>query len=92
MRDLNGIRTRIDHVDDHIIKLLQERVMLAQEAARIKNQTQAPLTDEAREEAVMQRLLAQCNEPLLKKWIPKIYTSIFALSKEVRARISKDTP
>lgn len=92
MRDLNRIRTRIDRVDDHIIKLLQERMMLAEEIARIKNQTQAPLTDGAREEAVIQRLLAQCHEPLLKKWLPQLYTSIFVLSKQVRARMSKDTP
>lgn len=91
MRDLNNIRNRIDRVDDRIITLLQERVMLARKVAHIKNQTQAAFTDGAREKVVIQRLVARCHEPLLNKWIPLIYTSIFALSKEVRAEMLRYT-
>lgn len=85
MTTLDSIREQIDEVDRQIVVLLEKRVGLAREVARIKRGVgQAPLTDKAREDKIITRLQTLITDPILKDALGDIYSRLFSLSKIVR--------
>jgi histidinol-phosphate aminotransferase len=54
--DLQQLRSEIDHLDDEILGLLQARAQLVTRVGRLKAQTNTPVLDPAREQAVLERV------------------------------------
>lgn len=64
MDDITAIRSRIDALDDEIIKLFLERVEIADQIAAYKREHKLPVFDRSRESAVLARAAAQVPEDL----------------------------
>lgn len=55
-RALASSRQRIDHIDDQIVKLLNERATVVREVGIVKTRFHAPATSPGREEEVLNRV------------------------------------
>lgn len=74
-------REQLDVIDDQLVALFNERMDVVEEVARIKRQQGGAINDPAREEAILERLTAQCS-PERKVALRRLYTTLFEVSKE----------
>ena len=67
--ELSEIRTRIDAVDDQLLKLFLERMELAEEVAAYKNEHHLPILNKQREREILAKVTARAGdkEPPKKK-------------------------
>lgn len=79
---MQDLRSKIDKIDDEILKLLTERLSLASQIGEIKKQTSKDISDFEREEQIIERLSQKGN--LTKEQITMIYQKIFLLTKQVQ--------
>lgn len=77
-RALSSARQRIDHVDDQIVKLLNERAAIVHEVGLVKTRFHAPASAPAREEQVLRRVSDQARAPLTPDAVRKIYQTLLA--------------
>ncbi len=75
-RALSSVRERIDHVDDQIVKLLNDRASIVREVGAVKTKFHAPASAPAREEQVLRRVSDQARAPLTPDAVRKIYQTI----------------
>lgn len=80
MRDLKQIRSEIDAIDQNLVALFQRRLEVMDEVALAKKTEGVPLTDPAREEAILKRL--EELAPACAEETRKLYSLIFSLAKE----------
>jgi len=81
--DLNILRTKIDAIDNQILKLLNERMQIVKEVGEYKNRNGAPVYRPEREVEIIERL-SKLNKGLLtKSAIEAIYLEIFAVSRNL---------
>ncbi|MCS7003969.1 MAG: prephenate dehydratase [Cytophagales bacterium] len=80
---LAQIRSQIDHIDDQILILLNERMKLVQQVGEIKRQSNAMIYRPEREKAIIDRLSAQNRGLLTKKGIEAVFMEIFAISRNL---------
>jgi chorismate mutase/prephenate dehydratase len=85
--DLNGLRTRIDEIDDKVIDLLNERMSYAKEIGVIKEKGDEPYFRPDRESEILRRLAERCNH-LSKKGLQAIYHQIFAESLNLESPLT----
>ena len=55
------IRQQLDKVDDRLVRVLAERCRFIDELAELKSNSNVGLRDEAREQAILQRVAARAN-------------------------------
>ena len=60
--ELSEIRTRIDAVDDQLLKLFLERMELAEEVAAYKNEHHLPILNKQREREILAKVTARAGE------------------------------
>ncbi|MEN9327606.1 MAG: hypothetical protein RI947_414 [Candidatus Parcubacteria bacterium] len=89
--DLSPLRTRLDAIDKQIAELLTERFEIAKEVGAVKKRNNAPITDTVREQALIQKLEQQIDDPLLKEYIEPIYRSVIASCKAPQQLFAYDT-
>jgi len=77
-RALSSSRQRIDHIDDQIVKLLNERATVVREVGIVKTRFHAPASAPGREEQVLQRVSEQARAPLASEAVRKIYQTMLA--------------
>src|SRR3984893_13863437 len=75
---LRHLRTHIDKLDLHILKMVNERAALAAEIGRVKNDHGAEVFSPAREEEVLQNMLAANKGPLDEATIRAVYREIMS--------------
>ncbi|MDQ3535550.1 MAG: prephenate dehydratase [Bacteroidota bacterium] len=81
--NLNKLRKEIDHIDDHILSLLNQRMTIVKEIGEIKNLNKSIIYRPEREKSIIDRL-SQHNPGLLnRKAIEAIYLEIFAVSRNM---------
>lgn len=77
---LKGVRSRIDAIDDEILRLLSERGQLAQQVARIKRE--AGETDDfyrpEREHAILRRVQEQNPGPLSDETVARFFREVMS--------------
>ena len=78
---LEDLRNEIDAIDDEIAPLLARRMSLAAQVAAIKRQCGAPILQQDREQAILDRLGAAI-EPEYQPALATIYKAIFRASRE----------
>jgi len=77
-RALTSSRQHIDHIDDQIVKLLNERAAVVHEVGMIKMRFHAPASAPGREEQVLRRVSDQARAPLTPEAVHKIYQTLLA--------------
>jgi chorismate mutase / prephenate dehydratase len=75
---LKSSRQRIDHIDDQIVKLLNERATVVREVGIVKTRFHAPASAPGREEQVLRRVADQAHAPLTPDAVRKIYHALLA--------------
>lgn len=75
-------RKIIDKLDSMIIKLLNNRLQIAQDIVNLKRKYGLPVTSLLREKQIINKLQKISKNKNLRKDIPKIYKIIFRLSKK----------
>lgn len=75
---LRSLRSQIDRLDLHILKLVNERAGLAAEIGKIKNDHGSEVFSPAREEEVLQNVLEANKGPLGEETIRAIYREIMS--------------
>src|SRR5213079_1184558 len=81
---LRDMRERIDKLDLHILKLVNERAGIAAEIGRLKNDTSAEPFAPAREEEVLENVLQQNKGPLDNNTIRAIFREIISGSRSLQ--------
>jgi len=75
---LKSSRERIDHIDDQIVKLLNERAAVVREVGLVKTRFHAPASAPGREEQVLRRVSDEARAPLTPDAVRKIYQALLA--------------
>jgi len=76
--ELQGLRDKIDALDDQLIKLLAERAGYVQEVGRRKHLVNAPVFRPEREVAIIERMVAANPGPLTSSSIAAIWLEIIS--------------
>jgi shikimate dehydrogenase len=77
MNDLNALRSKIDEIDDKIMKLLEARFAAAKEIGEYKNSRGLDVFDQDRENEILDKIS--------DKYILKIYSEILEMSKAAQS-------
>ena len=82
------IRKHIDRLDNVIINALAERMSLMPDVAKYKKENNIPITDEAREISIMNKLKKIAAEHDLDEgFVEEIFLSAFNESMRIQAEI-----
>lgn len=81
--DLEELRRGIDAVDQHILKLLHERVRLVMAVGEYKRERGIPVYDPARERALLDRLCKAAEPPLDADTIRRIFERLVDESRRI---------
>jgi chorismate mutase/prephenate dehydratase len=81
---LRHLRTQIDKLDLHILKLVNERAGLAAEIGRVKNDHGAEVFSPAREEEVLHNVLEANKGPLDENTIRAVFREIMSGSRALQ--------
>src|SRR5262245_2348830 len=73
---LDGLRSRIDRLDDEILKLLNERARAAQKIGAEKARRQEEVYASTREQQIMERLEASNRGPLPPAAVEEIFRTV----------------
>jgi chorismate mutase / prephenate dehydratase len=92
VRDLSEIRGEIDHTDDEILRLLNQRARLVAEVATVKQELQVPFYVPSRERQITERLSAANATlgPFPTEAIRSVFQEIFSacLTLENKVRVA----
>lgn len=81
---LRSLRTQIDKLDHQILKLLNERASRAAEAGQLKTDQASEIFSPAREEEILQQLLANHKGPLDAQTIRAIFRELMSGSRALQ--------
>lgn len=80
-------RTAIDRLDLELLGLINRRAQAVAEIACLKRENSLPVSDEAREAAILNAVLDQNSGPLNAASIRRIFGSILAESRRLQYRL-----
>jgi chorismate mutase/prephenate dehydratase len=81
---LRNLRTQIDKLDLHILKLINDRAALAAEIGRLKNDHGAEVFSPAREEEVLQNVLQANKGPLDEDTVRAVFRELMSGSRALQ--------
>ena len=85
MDELGERRQEIDKIDDEIFRLLSNRVDIIKKIKQHKEKHDIPITNEAREKEILERLNKKAKEHHLdEEYINEIFKKIITHSKEIQ--------
>jgi chorismate mutase/prephenate dehydratase len=85
--ELKGKRKEIDLIDRKLLDLLNQRLCIAMEIGRIKNEMGEKIYDPSREKEVLERLTTRNKGPLKEKDLKKIFNTIMSMCRKSENRI-----
>jgi chorismate mutase len=88
--DLNQIRSEIDALDDQIAALLKQRMEIVKKVAEYKKQTNTPVADTAREDAILARVCTGEHGELLRPVFEAVFDGSRAYQKEEISHVHAD--
>ncbi len=80
---LNGVRSRIDRLDERILRLLNRRARMALQIGRIKHRRKWPVFDAAREASVLRHVTRANRGPLTARAVRRVFQAVL---RECRRR------
>ena len=90
--DLNDYRTRIDQIDDELVKLFAERMETVVGIAKYKEEHNLPVLDAGRERKKL-LALAEKSPEALREYVVSLYSLMFELSRSYQNRLlGRTTP
>lgn len=84
--DLNEIRTKIDGIDEQMVKLFSERMNLAAEVAKYKKENNLPILNRKREREIISQVTSSVDENLAI-YAKILYNTMFDVSRSYQAGI-----
>ncbi len=88
---LSDLRQGIDAVDAELTRLFEQRMALARKVGAYKQENGLPITDPARERAVLASRAAQIADPALADAAKDFFELLMRLSREEQARLLAET-
>jgi len=73
---INELRSRVDEVDQELIRILNERARIVQEIVAIKAEAGKPLFDPKREEEILRRVAEENDGPIYDTSMREIFEII----------------
>ncbi len=83
-------RNTIDQLDLELLRLINQRAQTVAEIARLKQQQVLPVSDEAREAAVLHALVERNQGPLRPSGVRRIFGAILAESRRLQHTLSTE--
>ena len=83
--ELSEIRTRIDAVDDQLLKLFLERMELTEEVAAYKNEHHLPILNKQREREILAKVTAKAGDK--ERYAYHLYSTLFELARSRQAEL-----
>lgn len=83
MEEIKALRSKIDGIDDAILKLLVQRMELVESIGKIKRDNNTIIYHPDREKSIIERLAGQETGRLSKSAIEAIYLEIFGVSRNL---------
>ncbi len=80
---LDELRVQIDHIDDTLLELYNERMELVHQVGELKNTTGAPIYRPEREKAIINRLKSQNKGKLTDAAIEALFLELFAVARNL---------
>ena len=87
MEDLQKTRAALDAVDREIVRLFEERMLLARDVAAYKLAHGMPVLDRSREEQVLISRCAMLQDPHWEPSVRELFEKIMALSRAEQERL-----
>ena len=85
---IKDFREKIDRLDDQLIDIIVERLSLTLDIGEIKEEINLNITDNNREQEIINRMTQRLNGRLNPKEIEKIFNLIFQISKKIQKKNS----
>ena len=83
--DLNELRSKIDNVDDELVKLFVQRMDLSAQVAAYKKENNLPIYVPAREREILQDVAEKAG-PNMANYTRVLYSMLFELSRSYQAK------
>lgn len=90
MRSLEECRLALDEVDRDIVRLFEQRMMIARDVARCKMARDLPVLDRSREEIVLASRMSMLQDGHFSPGVRRLYECIMALSREEQERLLRE--
>lgn len=88
MERLAAVRSEIDAINVEILESLEARGRLVREVMAIKERLGRPMYDPQRERVMMEELLYRAADVYPPASIERVFSAIFAVSRELKAENS----
>jgi chorismate mutase len=88
--DLAQHRKTIDQLDLELLRLINHRAQTVAEIARLKHEQALPVSDEAREAAVLHALVERNTGPLKAAGVRRIFGAILAESRRLQYHLGAE--
>ena len=89
MITLPSLRKRIDRLDLHLLRLVNQRATLALLIGRVKQRRKWPAFDAGRETAVLRHVMRANRGPLSKRAVRQIFQAILVQCRRRERSITK---
>ena len=83
--DLTEIRTKIDAVDDELLKLFLQRMSLAEEVGKYKDEHHLPILNRQREREVLAKVMEQSGDQ--ERYAYHLFSTLFELARTRQAEL-----
>ena len=83
--ELSEIRTKIDAVDDQLLKLFLERMELSEAVAAYKNEHKLPILNRAREREILAKVTEKAGDK--ERYAYHLYSTLFELARSRQAEL-----
>ena len=83
--ELSEIRTKIDAVDDQLLKLFLERMELSEAVAAYKNEHKLPILNRAREREILAKVTQRAGDK--ERYASHLYSTLFELARSRQAEL-----
>jgi len=84
-------RTAIDELDLELLNLINRRAQAVAEIARLKTENNLPVSDEARESAILNAVVERNAGPLNAASLKRIFGSIIAESRRLQYHLGTES-
>ena len=83
--ELSEIRTKIDAVDDQLLKLFLERMELSEAVAAYKNEHKLPILNKTREREILAKVTEKAGDK--ERYAYHLYSTLFELARSRQAEL-----
>ncbi|MBS3736189.1 MAG: chorismate mutase [Candidatus Bipolaricaulota bacterium] len=84
---IDDLRAKIDEIDEKLVELMNRRASTALEIGQYKEKRSWRITDEEREEAVLNRVKGLNDGPFSDEQMERIYGQLISETKEIQKEI-----